>query len=254
MNQQLEPERVDMADIADWVRQGKALVHRRLWLFVILTAMHVGISLVTRHMGYLTMPLGLLITQTCLILLLQAARNSDDSVPFSLWQSLALLQRLTAYCLVIAAICSVFVLAALLFGTWFAPALPARDYSDSPVFMSIDWLAPGVVRFFFFYATTTITGAWFLMPILTYLPLTLKESFVLARRAERKSAVVMMAVGYTPLFAFVVLLLVSEASLIAGTIFLPYFAAVQYVAFRQVFLQRKSNSPARVVAVSTATA
>ncbi|MBX2824991.1 MAG: hypothetical protein KTR33_09705 [Gammaproteobacteria bacterium] len=54
MNQQLEPERVDMADIADWVRQGKALVHRRLWLFVILTAMHVGISLVTRHMGWAT--------------------------------------------------------------------------------------------------------------------------------------------------------------------------------------------------------
>jgi len=141
----------------------------------------------------------------------------------------------------------------LLFGTWFAPALPVRDYSESPVFLSIDWLAPGVVRFFFLYATTTITGAWFLLPILTYLPLTLKESFVLARRAERKSAVVMMAVGYTPLFAFVLLLLVTEASLIAGTIFLPYFAAVQYVAFRQVFLQRKSNSPARVVSAAATT-
>ena len=77
MNQQLEPGRADFADITDWIRQGRALVHRRLWLFVGLTLAHVVISMWTRQMGYLTMPLGLLITQLCLVLLLQAARCSE---------------------------------------------------------------------------------------------------------------------------------------------------------------------------------
>ncbi|MBX2881969.1 MAG: hypothetical protein KTR32_18620 [Granulosicoccus sp.] len=247
MNQQLEPGRADMADITDWIRQGKALVHRRWPLFFGLTAIHIMLSYLTRQMGYLTVPLGLLITQSCYIVLLMAARHSDESKPLQAREILSLLHRLIGYCLLVSLISTAFILLALLFGTFMSPAVPARDYSDSPVFLSINWLAPGVVRFFFLYATFTIAGVWFLFPILSYLPLTLKESYLLARRAERKNQVVMMVIGYTPMFAFVLLLLVSEASLLAGTVFLPYFVAVQYVAYRQIFLQRRSNSPARAL-------
>lgn len=254
MNQQLEPGRADVADISDWIRQGKALVHRRWLLFLSLTAAHIMLSYVTRQMGYLTVPLGLLVTQSCYIILLLAARYSDESKSLHSGEIVALLQRLVGYCLIISLISTAFIMLALLFGTFMSPALPSRDYSQSPVFLSINWLAPGVVRFFFLYATFTIAGVWFIFPILAYLPLTLKESYLLARRAERKNQVVMMVVGYSPMFAFVLLLLISEASLLAGTVFLPYFVAVQYVAYRQIFLHRRSNSPARVLSGAVRTA
>lgn len=254
MNQQLEPGRAEMADIPDWIRQGKALVHRRWMLFLTLTAAHIMLSFMTRNMGYLTVPLGLLVTQSCYIVLLIAARNSDESKPLHGREIMLLLQRLVGYCLIVSLISTAFILLALLFGNFLSPAMPSRDYSQSPVFLSISWLAPGVVRFFFLYATFTIAGVWFLFPILTYLPLTIKESYLLARRAERKNQVVMMVVGYSPMFAFVLLLMVSEASLLAGTVFLPYFVAVQYVAYRQIFLHRRSNSPARALAVVVQTA
>ena len=245
MAPQLEPGRAELADIVDWIRQGKELVHRRWLLFLCITVLHIGVSVVTRQMGYLTMPLGLFITQGFLIVLLLAAKQADGSEFLSIESIQIALRRLVVYCLFIAAICSVFILIAIVIGSFISPALPARDYSDSPVYRNIDWLAPGVVRFFFIYAIVTICGVWFIYPILAYLPLTLKEAFLLARRADRKNTLVLMTVGYTPLFGFVLLLMVSEASLIAGTVFLPYFAAVQYVAYRQVFMQRRSNSPAR---------
>ncbi len=247
MAQSLEPDSVEISDIPVWMAEAKALVLRRPWLFLVLTAAYVGVSWLTRDMGMLSLPLGVLICSFFLVLLIAAARVSDDSERLTVFDAVALLQRTTLSLLLIAIISSLFVLAALALGSLLSPPSDPPAYTEGEMFLSLLWLAPAAVRFFFLFAAIAVSGMWLLMPLLIFHELSLLESAVIARKGEQRNRLVLLIVGYAPLFTFILMLLFSGLALVAGVLFVPYFAALQYVSYRHIFMRRKSNSPARVL-------
>lgn len=247
MSQPFEPDKAEWSDIPGWVTEARDLVRRRWILFSVITCLHILVSVLTRDMGYLTLTLGVVITQCFLVVLIEAAKASDDSTRLPIKACLDQLQRLALNFVVLAIVCTLMALAALMVGSLLAPKVPAVDYSESSVYLAIQWLTPGVARFFFIYAVVTIWGMWFLYPLLTFTELSLREAAVLAKVADRRSDYVFLVISFVPLFVFVLLLLITEIALVAGTLFLPFYAALQYVSFRHIFMRRKSNSPAKVL-------
>lgn len=253
MAQSLEPDSAEISDIPIWMSEARALILRRPWLFVVLTAVYVGVCWLTRDMGILSLPLGVLLCSFFLVLLIAAARVSDDSGRLTVLDAVGLLQRLSVSLVLLAVISSLFVLSALALGSLLSPPSDPPAYTEGDMFLSLLWLAPAAVRFFFLFAAIAVSGMWLLLPLLIFHELSLLEGAVVARKGEQRNRLVLLIVGYAPLFTFILMLLFSGFALVAGVLFMPFFAALQYVSYRHIFMRRKSNSPARALVSVAAT-
>lgn len=251
MSTGMEPGQAEIDDIAYWLLLSKELLVRRWVLFVLLSVFHIGISLLTMNMGVMTIPLGIIITQLFLMLLIVSAKASDHCVGFPIIYFLRQFVQQILSVILIAVAGTALIFLALFVGGFVVEFLPAVDYSGSQVYRSMDWLLPSVMRFFFLYSLVTLSLSWFLFPLLVFHKLSLLESIRLSRLAFQRNETVILIVSYVPMLLLVVLLLVTEMSLLVCTVFFPLYAIFLYVSYRHIFLQQKSN---RLVPVKAVTA
>lgn len=253
MAEQLEPGRAETADVPDWLKLSYALILRRWRLYLGLVVLYFYIAAMTRYMGWLTLPLGYVIGLAFVFFGILAAKYSDESLTLPVQAVFSLLQKTVVKLLILAILISVVTFAAVALGTWLMSFWPVASGSSMTVtteFLqrAVAWTAPGGIRFFIIVLSVTITGMWFLLPLLVFHQLTLLESALLSKRAERRNLMIILLVGYTPLFGVIILLLIHDIAYLLIVPLFPYFAALQYVAYRHIFLQRKQNSPARALA------
>jgi len=255
MAEQLEPGKAEIDDVPDWIRLAHALIWRRGRLFIVLTVAYFGVSLLTQNMGYMTLPLGYVITLAFLLAGILIAKHSDESLSLEPQTVITLLQKTILRLIILALLATIVTVAAVVLGSWLLPVLPQ---SASPAGLQtpemigrlINWIVPGSIRFFIVALAVTISGMWFLLPLIVFHTLTLLESALLSKRAERINISVVLLIGYGPVFGVILLLLLHDIGYLVTAALLPYFSAVQFVAYRHIFMQRKQNSPARALSPS----
>ncbi len=248
MAEQFEPQKVDLSDVPEWLRQSRALILRRLSLFCLLTAAYLLVSWYTRNMGALTLPLGYVVTLFFLVVFVATAKVADESQRLTLEDIIKLLVKIAPAMLFCAVVVSLITLATFVLGTLLEPVIPGAVASAEGVpAQLINWIAPGVMRFFVVYTAITIAGMWFLLPLLAFLPLSMLDAAKLSKRAERINVLVIVCVAYVPLLTLAVLLLLHDLSFIILAVAVPFFGAVQYVSWRHVFTHKKDNLPARAL-------
>jgi len=255
MSEQLEPGKAELEDVPDWLWSAHALVWRRWRVFLTLTVLYFGLSLLTQSIGYWALPLGFIVALAFVMIGILAAKHADDCISFDIQSLIPLLQKNIDRIVVLSLLVTVITFAALALGSWLLPVLPeamGNSIVETPAFLErlITWLAPGSMRFFIVVLSVTISGMWFLLPLCVFHSLSMLECALLSKRAETLNLSVILLVGYTPLMGTILILLLHDIGYVFITVAFPYFAAVQYVSYRHVFMRRKQNSPERAISPS----
>lgn len=246
MNHQLEPQRVEISDIRNWLTESMAIFRRSPVLFLSLALIFFVVCYKLKLNSYLTFLIGLVLCQVCLVLTIEFARTLDESKPVSLNRCYTALQNsvltivLFALFYVLMWVVAVKLASLLMFEELFA------EVAAPPSINFLQWLYPGTDALFVVYLGVMVTTMWFLLPLAAFYKLGFIELLRLARRGERLNTPVVIVASYTPFFIFFLLFVVSEVALLVAVPCMPLLGIYLYVAYRHVYLGRRDNLPAAV--------
>jgi len=241
MSDLMEPQKVHLADIRHWWRESLGLLRRRAWSFSAETlAFYVLVQQVSM-LPWVSLTLGLLLCQTFVLVLILTAQAADQSRKLTLTDCLSNIRSLVVYLLLMSVFYTLIFITLLVIGLYMQFNVTGSDYSHNALYLILRWLEPGVVAFEIFYACITVTLMWFFNPLMMLNALTIKDCYVLARKAQRVNDTVVFVVSFLPFFLFYLLVLTTELSVVFAVLALPVFCAMQYVSYRHVFLGLRDN-------------
>lgn len=249
MNNQIEPQRVEVSDVRFWLVESFALFRRRALLFLSLSLFFFFVCYKLNMTSYITFLVGLILCQVCLVLSIELARSVDESKSISLNRGYSALQNsvlttvLFSLFFVLMWVVAAKVASLLMFDDVLSEA------GGPPPISFLQWLYPGTVGLFVVYIGVMVTTMWFLLPLTVFHRLGFIDALKLAKQGERINFPVVVVASYLPFFIFFGLFIVSELALIVAILCMPLFGIYLYVAYRHVYLGRRDNSPALVKAV-----
>ncbi len=244
MSDVLEPRRVEIRDIPDWLRESFGLFKRKPVLFSSLSIIYFLLGFSTMSIGALGFLLTILLCQIAICILVMIAQAADHSKRVNISAGYKIIRNVIGYLLLLTLLYAMIYIAIFLVTQFIEFDVPSTPHTSETVLSLISVLIYGDFAFKIIYLGVTITTFWFLTPIISLTELKLGEAISLARRGECKNALVVYVASYGPLFVIVAASLVSELSLFLSIILLPLFGAYQYVSYRHVYLGRKNNNPA----------
>ncbi len=255
MSEAFEPKQVSVKDIPVWLQESWGLFWRRPMLFLMTSIAFHLLVYYSKSIGILALLLAVLITQVFLMMLIRFAEATDNAKKISFWPTYNLI-RSVFYSIVLLSVLAVCLYIALIIVSSYIPLdVPSVDYTETEVFNMLKWAWPGQISFLILYIAILFSTLWFLFALLTLNDeLGVLQAAKLSRRAQSINEWVIFVASYCPYAVIVILLLVTEMSLLLNIVFVPLFAIYQYVSYRHVFLGKRENSPAVARASTTAAA
>ncbi len=270
--QMLEPRKVDVKDIIGWFKEAQSLLIRRVLLFffsvfffflILFFSIRAFSDLAEHTPPLILLPLFLVFTSFILYLLVtdlvMSAMASDNSQKFGINERIMTLLSNQAALLQMAMMG--FLVGATLWTISLSIKIEQDVISacisvvekliltkDMPVFFMLKLVS---VLLYFMLLGMFILRNVFCIPLVVFHELSYKEAKVLSHKAIMLNFPAMSAA----LLLWAMLLL--GAMVIANVfsiLLLPLLAAFLFVAYRHIFLDQKSNSPARALSENTASA
>ena len=249
-----EPQQVNVKDIPYWAKQSWKLFWRRPLLFMTISAVYHILAKYTGKLESFSLLVTLLVCYIFTLILVYFASTVDQSRQMQLIPTFRMVRKqFVVLCLLSAIFLMIYATFAII-ANLLDDHLVAINYTESVIFKALAWLWPGHLSLLVLITCVVITSLWFLPPILALNALTFEESRRLARTAEHINEWVIFVATYPPLLTMIILMTLTELSLVLSLIYLPFFAIYLYVSYRHVFLGRKDNYPVVEKSAETVTA
>lgn len=246
MSNELQPQRVEIADVRMWMSESLAIFRRKPLRFLVVSLMFFFICFKLGMTSYLTFLMGLFLCQLCLVLSIELARGVDESKPVSVNRCYAAIQNSVLTTVLFAMFFVLMWVVAAKAAMLFSFEQASADVSGPPPIAFLQWLYPGTVGLFVVYIGVMVTTLWFLLPLSTFHKIGFIDGLKLAKQGERINFLVIIVASYAPFFVFFGLFMVSELALVVAIGCVPLFGIYLYVSYRHVYLGRRENQPAAV--------
>ncbi len=252
MSQLHEPRSVNARDIPDWLREAAKLFARRGLFFVVISLIYHFLAYSAETFKVFSFLAAVLLCQVAVCVCIVSARAADHCQSLTFGAIHSMVRNILWPLLLMTVLYGAIYLAGAALVLALRLDLPGGDHTGAAAFSILSWLSLGNASFLIVYMGITVSTLWFLTPIMTLNELTLRESVLLAKRAESRNQWVVFLVSYVPCIALAVVSLLSEWMLALGVFLVPLFGIFQYVAYRHVFQGKKANSPVPVTALEAA--